>query len=201
MAPTRAAAMTPCVEVLVDEPCADRLGHRGAGERANEVEHGGHAMACPGIERPRRDGRGDRVGRVVETVDVVEDDRQGDHRYQHQGDAVHASSTVAAGESRTGRGRPERSSGYPSRMRLSNLFFTTLRDDPADAEMASHRLLVRAGPRPPARIGDLLAPAAGFPGQQAGRAGRPRRDEPDRQPGDGDAGRPPGRRVARERPL
>ena len=30
-------------------------------------------------------------------------------------------------------------------MRLSKLFFTTLRDDPADAEMASHRLLVRAG--------------------------------------------------------
>ena len=30
-------------------------------------------------------------------------------------------------------------------MRLSHLFFATLRDDPADAEMASHRLLVRAG--------------------------------------------------------
>jgi prolyl-tRNA synthetase len=30
-------------------------------------------------------------------------------------------------------------------MRLSNLFFTTLRDDPADAEMVSHRLLLRAG--------------------------------------------------------
>ena len=30
-------------------------------------------------------------------------------------------------------------------MRLSQLFFTTLRDNPADAEMASHRLLVRAG--------------------------------------------------------
>jgi len=30
-------------------------------------------------------------------------------------------------------------------MRLSQLFFTTLRDDPADAEMTSHRLLVRAG--------------------------------------------------------
>ena len=29
-------------------------------------------------------------------------------------------------------------------MRLSQLFFTTLRDDPADAEMPSHRLLVRA---------------------------------------------------------
>jgi prolyl-tRNA synthetase len=30
-------------------------------------------------------------------------------------------------------------------MRLSHLFFASLRDDPADAEMASHRLLVRAG--------------------------------------------------------
>jgi prolyl-tRNA synthetase len=30
-------------------------------------------------------------------------------------------------------------------MRLSQLFFTTLRDDPSDAEMPSHRLLVRAG--------------------------------------------------------
>jgi prolyl-tRNA synthetase len=30
-------------------------------------------------------------------------------------------------------------------MRLSRLFFASLRDDPAEAEMASHRLLVRAG--------------------------------------------------------
>jgi prolyl-tRNA synthetase len=30
-------------------------------------------------------------------------------------------------------------------MRLSHLFFTTLRDDPAEAEMPSHRLLLRAG--------------------------------------------------------
>ncbi len=30
-------------------------------------------------------------------------------------------------------------------MRLSKLFFATLRDDPADAEMPSHRLLLRAG--------------------------------------------------------
>jgi prolyl-tRNA synthetase len=30
-------------------------------------------------------------------------------------------------------------------MRLSELFFATLRDDPSDAEMTSHRLLVRAG--------------------------------------------------------
>ena len=30
-------------------------------------------------------------------------------------------------------------------MRIGNLFFTTLREDPADAEMPSHRLLLRAG--------------------------------------------------------
>ncbi|HEY7452620.1 MAG TPA: proline--tRNA ligase, partial [Candidatus Limnocylindria bacterium] len=30
-------------------------------------------------------------------------------------------------------------------MRLSRLFFETLRDDPADAEMVSHKLLQRAG--------------------------------------------------------
>ncbi len=30
-------------------------------------------------------------------------------------------------------------------MRMSSLFFASLRDDPAEAEMASHRLLVRAG--------------------------------------------------------
>src|ERR671923_1483586 len=30
-------------------------------------------------------------------------------------------------------------------MRLSRLFFASLRDDPADAEMVSHRLLLRAG--------------------------------------------------------
>src|SRR3954447_8196490 len=41
--------------------------------------------------------------------------------------------------------RPRRRPRYPSRMRLSQLFFTTLRDDPAEAEMPSHRLLLRAG--------------------------------------------------------
>ena len=30
-------------------------------------------------------------------------------------------------------------------MRLSELFFATLRDDPGEAEMPSHRLLLRAG--------------------------------------------------------
>src|SRR3954451_1936865 len=41
--------------------------------------------------------------------------------------------------------RQRRRGRYPSRMRLSKLFFTTLRDDPAEAEMQSHRLLLRAG--------------------------------------------------------
>src|SRR3954464_12383569 len=41
--------------------------------------------------------------------------------------------------------RPRSRPRYPSRMRLSHLFFSTLRDDPAEAEMASHRLLIRAG--------------------------------------------------------
>jgi prolyl-tRNA synthetase len=40
---------------------------------------------------------------------------------------------------------PYRSGRYPARMRLSQLFFTSLRDDPAEAEMPSHRLLLRAG--------------------------------------------------------
>ena len=30
-------------------------------------------------------------------------------------------------------------------LRMSTLFLRTLRDDPAEAEVASHRLLVRAG--------------------------------------------------------
>src|SRR6188768_4403103 len=41
--------------------------------------------------------------------------------------------------------RPRSRPRYPARMRLSQLFFTTLRDDPSDAEMPSHRLLLRAG--------------------------------------------------------
>ena len=33
----------------------------------------------------------------------------------------------------------------PVLLRMSSLFLRTLRDDPADAEVPSHRLLVRAG--------------------------------------------------------
>ena len=40
---------------------------------------------------------------------------------------------------------PATAAGILRAMRLSTLFFTTLRDDPADVEMPSHRLLLRAG--------------------------------------------------------
>ncbi len=52
---------------------------------------------------------------------------------------MNAMSTSAAG-------RPAlRRTGILRAMRLSSLFFTTLRDDPSEAEMPSHRLLLRAG--------------------------------------------------------
>ena len=63
---------------LVDEAAADRLGHGRAGERADEVERRRHEDRLARVEGPRRDGRGDRVRRVVESVDVVEGDRQHD---------------------------------------------------------------------------------------------------------------------------
>ena len=52
---------------------------------------------------------------------------------------MHPGDTVGAPSSRRARRYP-----YPA-MRLSHLFFTTLRDDPVEAEMPSHRLLLRAG--------------------------------------------------------
>ena len=94
-----------------------------------------------------------------------------------------------------------RAPGILRAMRLSKLFFTTLRDDPAEAEMPSHRLLVRAGLRAPAGRRAVLAAAARVPGDQARRAGHPRGDERDRRPGDGDARRPPRRAVEGQRPL
>ena len=45
----------------------------------------------------------------------------------------------------SGRVRPPVAPVASARMRMSELFLRTLRDDPADAEVDSHRLLVRAG--------------------------------------------------------
>jgi prolyl-tRNA synthetase len=44
-----------------------------------------------------------------------------------------------------GRPFPSRRGYHPDTMRLSQLFFATLREDPGEAEMPSHRLLLRAG--------------------------------------------------------
>ena len=85
MAPMSAAATTAWVVVcVVDEARADRLGHRRAGERADEVERRRHEDRVPRPEGPGRDRRGDRVGRVVEAVDVVEDDGQHDDDDEHE---------------------------------------------------------------------------------------------------------------------
>ena len=86
-------------------------------------------------------------------------------------------------------------------MRLSHLFFATLRDDPVDAEMPSHRLLLRAGYLRQLGSGIYSLLPLGQARQRPGRAGHPRGAERDRRPGDGDAGRPPGRHLAGERPL
>ncbi len=53
----------------------------------------------------------------------------------------------------------------------------------------------------PARLGDLLAPAARQARQRPRRADRPRGAGPDRRPGDGDAGRPPGRHLEGQRAV
>ena len=61
-------------------------------------------------------------------------------------------------------------------LRLSTLFFRTLREDPADAEVASHRLLVRAGLHPPRRPRHLHVAPAGPARARQGRGRRPRGD-------------------------
>ena len=80
------------------------------------------------------------------------------------------------------RGRSPRHSPYNRRlMRLSQLFFTSLRDDPADAEMASHRLLVRAGYVRQLGSGIYSLLPLGFRVDAADRADHPRGDGRDRR--------------------
>ena len=68
-------------------------------------------------------------------------------------------------------------------LRMSTLFLRTLREDPADAEVPSHRLLVRAGYVRRAAPGHLLLAAARPAGAAQHRAHRPRGDGRDRRPG------------------
>ena len=67
---------------------------------------------------------------------------------------------------------------------MSSLFLRTLREDPADAEVPSHKLLVRAGYVRRVAPGGLLLAAAGAAGAAQRRAGRARGDGRHRRPGD-----------------
>ena len=77
-------------------------------------------------------------------------------------------------------------------MRMTSLFLRTLRDDPADAEVDSHRLLVRAGYIRRVSAGHLRLAAARLPGAAQDRTDRAGGDGPGRRPG-GAASRSPSR--------
>src|SRR4029078_9813821 len=64
----------------LDQAVADRLGHRRAEVRADEVADRGHREGDAGGEGAGADAGGDGVRRVVKTVRVVEGYRGDDHR-------------------------------------------------------------------------------------------------------------------------
>ena len=72
--------------------------------------------------------------------------------------------------------------------RQSILFLPTLREDPADAEAVSHKLLVRAGLIRQVGTGLWTYLPAGWRDPREGRPGDPRGDGRDRRAGDVDAG-------------
>ena len=78
--------------------------------------------------------------------------------------------------------------------RASKLFLPTLRDAPADAEAASHKLLVRGGYIRQVGAGIWTFLPLGWRVHQQGRADHPRGDGRDRRPGDAHAG-PDARRA------
>ena len=76
-APMSAASTTVCVTMArIREARGDGLGDRGAGDGADEVEHAGDDDRGADRQHAGRDDGGDGVRRVVEAVDVVEDDRR-----------------------------------------------------------------------------------------------------------------------------
>ena len=61
-------------------------------------------------------------------------------------------------------------------IRMSTLYAPTLREDPSDADIASAKLLVRAGMVRKDGVGPLLVPAAGHARAAQDRGHRPRGD-------------------------
>ena len=98
-------------------------------------------------------------------------------------------------------GRDRCPAGILRAMRLSQLFFTTLRDDPSDAEMPSHRLLLRAGYL--RQLGSGIYSLLPLGKRVSDRVEQVIREEieRDRRAGDGDARRPPRGGVEGERAV
>ncbi len=86
-------------------------------------------------------------------------------------------------------------------MRLSQYFLPLLKETPSEAQIASHRLMLRAGMIRQASAGIYSLAAAGFSGPQKRRADRARGAGPRRRARASDADAPAGRAVARKRPL
>ncbi len=86
-------------------------------------------------------------------------------------------------------------------MRVSRFLLTTLKEAPAEAELVSHRLMLRAGMIKRARGGNLHVAAAGRARAPQGRGDRARGDESIGRHRTADAGRATRGAVAGERPL
>ena len=89
IAPMSAAAIDHlCRRRLVHQAAGDGLGHRGPGERPDEIERGRHEDGVARGQRAGRDRGRDGVRRVVEPVDVIERDGQQDDEDEHGRDAI-----------------------------------------------------------------------------------------------------------------
>ena len=151
-------------------------------------------------------------GRVLKKVSVRDPDRRALRRDRPLDRRGHAATEAAeareAGGGADGRGGPAagrtraRDATRVDAVRASQLFIPTLRDDPAEAEATSHRLLVRGGfIRPGRSAASVHVPAARLACPPACGADHPRGDGRDRRPGDALPGADAGRAVAAHRPL
>ncbi len=61
---------------------------------ATKLKNAAQTTALPGRQHPGRDDRGDRVGRVVEAVDVVEDEGDCNQRQDGEERGVHPSAVL-----------------------------------------------------------------------------------------------------------
>ena len=191
-------------------PDADRLRDRRAGQRADEVRRRRQQDRVLGPEGPRRDRRRDRVRGVVEAVDVVEDD--GEARGPRAAGASRLRARCGSASRCTravGTAAPRRATA-----RRSGTSAAILR--PCACPSSSSPRSATTPPTPRCRrtacslragyvrqLGSgiySLLPLGKRVNDRVEQIIREEQDR-DRRPGDGDAGRPPGRRLAGERPL